>query len=58
MEGCKLNRLHYFIFSEKITVRKLIGAAVIIAGIVLIVTADREETERVDIKTEDENNGE
>ncbi|MBR1450472.1 MAG: EamA family transporter [Lachnospiraceae bacterium] len=48
----------YFIFSEKITVRKLIGAAVIIAGIVLIVTADREETERVDIKTEDENNGE
>ena len=33
----------YFIFSEKITVRKLIGAAVIIAGIVLIVTADEDE---------------
>ena len=30
----------YLIFSEQITVRKLIGAAVIICGIVLIVTAD------------------
>ena len=30
----------YLVFSEKITVRKLLGAAVIICGIVLIVTAD------------------
>ena len=30
----------YLVFSEKITVRKLSGAAVIICGIVLIVTAD------------------
>ncbi len=36
----------YFIFRENITVRKLLGAAIIIAGVVLIVTADaREETE-------------
>ena len=32
----------YFIFSEEITVRKLIGAAIIICGIVFIVTADPE----------------
>ncbi len=30
----------YLIFSEQITVRKLIGAAVVICGIVMIVTAD------------------
>ncbi len=36
----------YFIFSEEITVRKLIGAAIIICGIVFIVTADaKEETQ-------------
>ena len=35
----------YFIFSEEITVRKLIGAAVIICGIVFIVTADAKEEE-------------
>ena len=33
----------YFIFSEEITVRKLIGAAVIVAGIVLIVTEDAKQ---------------
>ena len=33
----------YFIFSETITARKLIGAAVIVCGIVLIVTADAKE---------------
>lgn len=33
----------YFIFSEKITARKLIGAAVIVCGIVFIVTADAKE---------------
>ena len=32
----------YLFFSEEITVRKLIGAAVIISGVVLIVTADAE----------------
>ena len=30
----------YFIFGEKITIRKLIGAVIIIAGVYLIVTAD------------------
>ncbi len=33
----------YVVFSEEITVRKLIGAAVIICGIVFIVTADAKE---------------
>ena len=33
----------YFIFSEEITIRKIIGAVIIIAGIVLIVTADEDE---------------
>ena len=33
----------YVVFSEKITVRKIIGAAVIICGIVFIVTADAKE---------------
>ena len=33
----------YFIFSEEITVRKLIGAAIIICGVVFIVTADAKE---------------
>ena len=33
----------YFIFSENITTRKLIGAAVIVCGIVFIVTADAKE---------------
>ncbi len=32
----------YLFFSEEITVRKLIGAAVIVCGIVFIVTADAE----------------
>lgn len=35
----------YLLFSEEITVRKLIGAAIIIAGIVLIVTADKDKPE-------------
>ena len=34
------------IFSERITVKHLIGACIIIAGIVLIVTADAREEER------------
>ena len=33
----------YLIFSEKITLRRLAGAAVIIVGIVFIVTADAKE---------------
>lgn len=33
----------YFIFAEEITVKKLIGAAIIICGIVFIVTADAKE---------------
>lgn len=33
----------YFIFHEEITVKKIIGAVVIIAGIVCIVTADAKE---------------
>ncbi len=33
----------YVVFSEEITVRKIIGAAVIICGIVFIVTADAKE---------------
>ena len=45
----------YFIFSEEINVRKLIGAAVIIGGIVLIVTADaKEETAALAEDAEDE----
>ena len=45
----------YFIFSEEITARKLLGAAVIIAGIVLIVTADaKEETAKMAEEAEDE----
>ncbi len=39
----------YVIFDEAITVRKVIGAAVIIGGIILIVTADaKEETEKAE----------
>ena len=45
----------YFIFSEEITVRKRVGAAVIIGGIVLIVTADaKEETAALAERAEDE----
>ncbi len=45
----------YFIFSEKITAKKLIGAVVIIAGIVLIVTEDaRDETADPGTETENE----
>ncbi|MCR5830697.1 MAG: transporter [Lachnospiraceae bacterium] len=45
----------YFIFSEEITARKLIGAAIIIGGIVLIVTADaKEEAAREAEVAEDE----
>ncbi len=45
----------YFIFSEEITARKLIGAAIIIGGIVLIVTADaKEEAAREAEAAEDE----
>lgn len=37
----------YLIFDEEVTPRKLCGAAVIVAGIILIVTADaKQETER------------
>ena len=44
----------YLIFSEEITVRKIIGAAIIISGVVLIVTADaKEEMEKE--KEKDEN---
>ncbi len=35
----------YFIFSEEITLRKIIGAAIIVCGIVFIVTADAKEEE-------------
>ena len=44
----------YLIFSEQITVRKLIGAAVIICGIVLIVTADGKEIPEAAEGAEDE----
>ena len=33
----------YFIFGEEVTVRKLIGAVIIIAGVSLIVTGDAKE---------------
>ncbi len=33
----------YFIFSEEITMRKITGAIIIIGGIVLIVTADKDQ---------------
>ncbi len=46
----------YFIFSEEITIRKVAGALVIIAGIVLIVTADRNEEGSAGIQAEVENN--
>ncbi len=36
----------YLVFSEEITVKKLIGAAVIICGIIFIVTADAKEEEQ------------
>ncbi len=50
----------YFIFSEEITARKLIGAVLIVAGIVLIVTADKDkpEAEAVIKENEDEKNAE
>ena len=35
----------YLVFSEQITIRKLIGAVIIICGIVMIVTADGAETD-------------
>ena len=35
----------YFLFSEEITLRKVIGALIIIGGIVTIVTADAAEAE-------------
>ncbi len=44
----------YFIFSEEITVRGIIGAAVIICGIVFIVTADaKEEADKTGADQED-----
>ncbi len=46
----------YMIFSEEITVKKLVGAAVIICGIVLIVTADAKEEEIAE-KAGDTGNG-
>lgn len=50
----------YFIFSEEITARKLIGAVLIVVGIVLIVTADKDkpEAEAVIKENEDEKNAE
>mgnify|MGYP002626576780 FL=1 len=45
----------YFIFSEEITLRKIIGAIIIVAGIVLIVTADKDDPETVVNETEGEN---
>ena len=44
----------YFIFSEEITLRKIIGAIIIVAGIVLIVTADKDDPETVVNETEGE----
>ncbi len=39
----------YFIFAEQITVKKIIGAAIIILGVILIVTADaKEEMQRTE----------
>ncbi len=38
----------YFIFDEAITVRKLIGAAIIVCGVVFIVTADAKEEAAAD----------
>ena len=39
----------YFIFAEQITVKKIIGAAIIILGVILIVTADaKEEMQRAE----------
>ena len=44
----------YFIFDEKITIRKIVGALIIICGIVFIVTEDaREETEEAKSRSED-----
>lgn len=48
----------YFIFSEEITARKLIGAAVIVGGIVFIVTADAKEEEEEALRSEDKKDGE
>ncbi|MCR5672409.1 MAG: EamA family transporter [Lachnospiraceae bacterium] len=48
----------YLIFSEEITVRKLIGAAVIIVGIILIVTADfKDKPEGADDSKKEVDNG-
>ena len=47
----------YFIFSEEITLRKIIGAAIIIAGIVFIVTADAKEETAALSDTEDPGDG-
>ena len=42
----------YIIFSEEITVRKIIGAVLVVCGIVFIVTADaKEETEKIEKET-------
>ena len=48
----------YFVFSEEITLRKIIGAAVIVGGIVFIVTADAKEEEEAALHPEDKNDGE
>ncbi|MCR5301523.1 MAG: EamA family transporter [Lachnospiraceae bacterium] len=48
----------YLIFSEEISVKKLLGACVIIAGIVLIVTADAaDETAALSKDGEDNEDG-
>ena len=47
----------YFIFSEEITLRKIVGAVIIIAGIVFIVTADAIEETAALSDTEDPGDG-
>ncbi len=47
----------YLIFSEEITVKKIVGAAIIIAGIVLIVTADAKEETAAQEDAEDPEDG-
>ena len=48
----------YFIFAEQITVKKIIGAAIIICGIVFIVTADaKEEAAKAEAEKEESAKG-
>lgn len=45
----------YFLFDEKITIRKIIGAVIIIAGVYLIVTADAMEEMSASDNNKEEN---